>query len=468
MRLIDPSEWNPEGRVTVWDPTREMLDTLRAKEPVEQPLSFLQADHVRAVLANRAAGVKHQAYTAAAIRLPYPVDIDRLTQSLNEYLGAHQGLRCSIEAGEVGENGAPTIVRRLLSAGEVSLEPRSVDDADISGNAAEWMRNFFSATAVSDHFPALAAGLIQDPEHQTADFVLALDHAVADGLSQAIAVLEIASRYLGQQSPLTQPEQPSFLDYVNREYQVAAQVPADSAGTKLWQECIEFAGGVPRLGFPIGVENNEPQEVAVVPNEGPIADAEQLQALRALAKSRGYSFSTVMYAILALAHKRMSGSDKYATVTVSSTRGKEFALSQGWFCNFNPLFFTVEKDSVEELLDTVAEAQQRMKNTLAEPVHASLNNLITQGVVGPEVFQSPQMVTYMDLSWFSEPEGADLRVFGGVGKTKNANFWVARNPEGLVIGSQSPNNDTARNNVAQYFAEAHKIVQETVLARTNR
>lgn len=465
MRLMDPSDWAAEGRVTVWEPSDRMMSTLSAKETVDQPLSFLQADHVRSVMMNRVNGGTHKAYTASAIHLPYPVDAERLTQSVNEFLGAHEGLRCTIAVSDTEldqATGQPAIERKLLAPEEVAMQANEVDEADITGDAAEWLRGYFSRTAVSDNVPALAIAVVENAEEKTADLVLALDHAVGDGLSQAIGVLEIASRYLGQQTPLTMPQQPSFLDYVKREHEVASAVPADSPGTQLWEECINFVGGVPKLDLALGVENNEPQEVTPLQSDGPLADADDLQKLRAVAKSKGYSFSTVLYSILGLAHARCSGNKKYATVTVSSTRGMDYPLSQGWFCNFNPLFFTVEGNSVFDNLDNVAAAQKRMKATLAEPVHASLNNLVTLGKVGPEIFQSPQMVTYMDLSWFQEPEGADLRIFGGLGKTKNANFWAARNPEGLVIGSQAPNNPTARKSLAEFFAEAQKIVKETV------
>lgn len=91
MRLMDPSEWHPTGQITVWEPTAEMLDTLQSKQNTEQPLSFLQADHVRSVVARRVTGAAHQAYTASAMYLPWPVDKARLTDSVNAFLGAHEG-----------------------------------------------------------------------------------------------------------------------------------------------------------------------------------------------------------------------------------------------------------------------------------------------------------------------------------------------------------------------------------------
>lgn len=467
MRLMDPSEWHPTGQITVWEPTAEMLDTLQSKQNTEQPLSFLQADHVRSVVARRATGAAHQAYTASAMYLPWPVDKARLTGSVNAFLGAHEGLRCSINVDAPTDGPSPNITRTLLSPEEVDLQPQAVDasasdSAEATQDAAEWLSGYFSRTAVSDHMPALAVGLIEDEAAEKAELVLALDHAVGDGLSQVLSVLEIAQRYFEADSPLTTPQHPSFLEYVHNEHAAAAQVTPDSPGTQLWKECIQFVGGMPKLGIDIGVEEGQSQDVKVMESEGPIADPAQVNALRGLAKSRGYSFSTVIYAVLALAHKRMSGSEKYATVTVSSTRGSTYGLSQGWFCNFNPLFFPVEGDTVTEILDAVAHAQRRMKATLNEPVHASLMQLIQEGFIGQEVFQSPQMVTYLDLSWFEEPAGADLRLFGGIAQTKNANFWLARNPEGLIIGSQAPDNPVAGRSVAEYFATAAQIVHETV------
>lgn len=485
MQLIDPSEWQPTGHVTVWQPDAAMTQALSAAPAEDTPLSFLQNDHVKSVLIRRIDGKPHRAYTASSVSLPAPVDKERLTQVINDFLGAHEGLRASIEVDEAtvaanleaGNTFAPladALQRHLLAAADVSMEPVALPDAtaaganDSTGSLADRLNDYFADTAVSDHFPALAIALIEpdeepaDGQPATAELVLALDHAIGDGISQVVGIMELAMRYMGSEAALAGVERPSYLAYVRDEYAAAATVTPESPGAQLWEECIEFCGGVPRLSLELGLEEGELQPVRIAQGDGPMANPEQLNALRAFAKSKGYSFSTVIYALLGLAHKRLTGKSRYATVTVSSTRGAEYGLSIGWFANFNPLFFDINGDTIEEIIDDVAAAHARMMATLGEPVHASLGSLLMTGKIGPEVFQSPQMVTYLDLSWFPEPEGLNLRLFGGIGQTKNANMWLARQSGSLEMGSQAPDNEVAQTSLANYFGEVQAIVAETV------
>ena len=147
---------------------------------------------------------------------------------------------------------------------------------------------------------------------------------------------------------------------------------------------------------------------------------------------------------------------------VNSTRGKKYATSQGWFCNFNPLTFDITGETLDDILPTVAEAQQKMREVLYEPVHASIMPLLAAGAVDASIFDIPQLVTYMDLSWFTEPEGSNIRLLTGTGKTKNASLWVFRNPDGLLVGSQAPDNPVAAESLQTFFHAFRDAVQDAV------
>ena len=90
--------------------------------------------------------------------------------------------------------------------------------------------------------------------------------------------------------------------------------------------------------------------------------------------------------------------------------------------------------------------------------------LLSTGVVDASIFDSPQLVTYMDLSWFAEPEGANIRLLTGTGNTKNASLWVFRNPDGLVVGSQAPDNPTAAESFRTFFRAFRDAVHDAVQA----
>ncbi|MGJ0184593.1 condensation domain-containing protein [Corynebacterium glyciniphilum] len=460
MRIIDGHDWSPEGSVTTWLPSDTMTAAHTDATDDPTPASFLQTDHVRGVLTGRAHGRRHHAYTCSVATLPGIPDQERMTRAVNDFVSAHEGLRSTLSVDDDAPDGS--IRRRTLPTDAVDLVPTQV-----TGTATETITDLLATTAVFDHVPALAVVTVAREDGRSFDLLLALDHASGDGISQMTGLLELMARYSGDTGDaaqaLTADTHPSFLDYVRGEYARAATVSDGSPGVRAWRGLFEITGGrVPGFPLPTGIVDGEPQPVVGI--DGTLADRDLTDRLRALSREHGVSFSTVVYAALGVAHARLTGADHYATVVVSATRGRPYAVSQGWFCNFTPLYFPVTGTTVEDVLPDVVTAQARMKAALDEPVHASLGHLILSGQVDPSVMGSPQMVTYLDLGWFAEPEGADIRLFTGFGRTSNANLWIYRNADGLGIGSQAPDNPTARESVATYITAVHDILDSAVTA----
>lgn len=454
MRIIDGHDWSPQGMVTTWLPSETMTAAYADTADDPTSASFLQTDHVRGVLAGRAQGRRHHAYTCSVATLPGVPDEERMTRAVNAFVAAHEGLRSTLSVDGDAPDGS--IRRRTVPAAAVDLVPTPV-----TGTSPETITDLLATTAVFDHAPALAVVTVAREDGQSFDLLLALDHASGDGISQMTGLLELMARYTGDTGAaaqaLTAQTHPSFLDYIRDEHERAAAVGDDSPGVRAWRGLFEITGGrVPGFPLPTGIVDGEPQPVVGI--DGVLADPDLTGRLRALAREHQVSFSTVVYAALGLAHARLTGEDHYATVVVSATRGRRYAISQGWFCNFTPLYFPVSGTTVEDVLPDVVTAQARLKAALEEPVHASLGHLILSGQVDPSVMGSPQMVTYLDLGWFEEPAGADIRLFTGFGRTSNANLWVYRNTDGLGIGSQAPDNPTARQSVETYVATVHDIL----------
>lgn len=467
MRIIDGRTWNPEGRATAWLPAASMGAALDEAPDATTPASFLQTDHVRGVLANRVKGNPHRAFTCSATTLPGAPDLDRVTQAVNDFVAAHEGLRSILSVdGDVPDG---PIRRRTIAAEDVDLVPvdveRMSDPADPADSAdPSGLIDLVASAAVFDRLPAMVVLVVAKDDGSSFELFLALDHAAGDGVSQMVGLLELKARYLGQEVPgLTAERHPGFPGYVDAELAAAAQVGDDSPGVTAWREFFAASGGViPGFPLPTGIADGQPQPVASIVNEVGLADAETTAKLSQLAADHGTGLSSVIYAALGLAHKRITGEDVYATVVVSSTRGREYQFSQGWFCNFSPLTFPVEGETVGEVIDTVKAAQKRMKQTLREPVHASLGHLIARREVDPAVMLSPQMVTFLDMSWFEDGQGTDIRLFTGMGRTSNASLWLSRNSRGIGISSQAPDNTTARESLATYTAVIHDIFADSV------
>lgn len=453
MRIIDGRTWNPEGTATAWLPTPSMVAARDAAADAPTPASFLQADHVRGVLAQRAQGVPHRAFTCSVTTMPGVPDRDRLTRVVNDFVAAHEGLRSSLTVdGDVPDG---PIRRRTVPAEDVDLVP-----VDVDGDLIDVV----ASAAVFDHVPAMIVMVVAQDDGRGFELFLALDHSAGDGVSQMSGLLELKARYLGQSVPgLTDDRHPGFPGYVDAEVAAAATVGEDSPGVGVWREFFAATGGViPSFPLDTGIVDGQPQPVVSLVDETGLADAATMAALSDLAAEHGTGLSTVIYAALGLAHRKLTGEKVYATVVVSSTRGREYQFSQGWFCNFSPLSFAVEGGTVGDIIETVKAAQQRMKRSLHEPVHASLGYLIARGEVDPSVMVSPQMVTFLDLSWFEDDEGTDIRLFTGMGRTTNASLWLTRNARGIGLSSQAPDNPVARESLAAYVSAVHDMLSDSV------
>lgn len=490
MKAIESSEWVIDGALTVWEPSAQMAQAPKDTPTDPTPPSFLQKDHIRGVLTQRQAGNTHRAYTCAVATLPGPLNPDAMTQAVNNFVRSHEGLRSTFvvntdTAGAQGtdggasdaaaakpsggqpEFGGASVERKTVPASVIDLVPRLLAEApDDAGEttANDILNDYLPTHAVFDHFPGFVIGAVDKGKY--CEVFYAVDHAFGDGLSLCVGILELMARYTGTPAPgLVEDTHPSFVEYTREEYQRAATVTPDSPGVKLMQEFVQVTGGVPRFPLPTGIENNEPQPVKETQADFTLADANDVKVLRSLAHEKGVSFSTVVFALLALAEHKAAKTSRYSTIVVNSTRGKKYATSQGWFCNFNPLTFDITSETLDDILPTVAEAQQKMREVLYEPVHASIMPLLATGAVDASIFDSPQLVTYMDLSWFTEPQGSNIRLLTGTGKTKNASLWVFRNPDGLLVGSQAPDNPVAAESLQTFFHAFRDAVQDAVSRR---
>lgn len=453
MRIIDARDWVPEGTVTTWLPSAAMKDEATTAQDDPTPASFLQSDHVRGVLAARGQGRTHHAYTCSVATLPGVPDAVRMTRAVNAFVAAHEGLRSGLSV--AGDAPQEPIERRTLPAAAVDLVA-----TDVPGVPTDAITELLASTAVFDHVPALVVATVAREDAASFDLLFALDHASGDGLSQMTGILELIERYDGATPDTT----PSFLDYVRDEYARAATVHDDSPGVRAWRDMFALTDGrVPGFPLPTGVVDGVPQPAVGWASDGILADRDTTARLRDLARAHQVSFSTVLYAALGVAHARLTGQDRYATVVVAATRGRTYAHSQGWFCNFTPLSFPVAAGGVAAVLPDAAAGQARMKEALDEPVHASLGHLIGTGQVDASVMGSPQMVTYLDLGWFDEPADADVRLFTGVGRTANANLWISRNDAGLGLSCQAPDNPTARESVRTYVATLREVLAEAAV-----
>ncbi|MGW0037422.1 condensation domain-containing protein [Gordonia sp. NPDC003376] len=452
MRLIDDDDWTPEpGTILEWSPSAATLAAAAAAPAHPVGPSFLQRDHISAVLVQRADGRIHRGYTCSTVHVDESLDTDRMTVAITEFLGAHEGMRSSFR---MGDDGQP--IRFVVDTGDVSLVVTPSEDTDPLAHIDRRL----PTEAVFDAFPGCAFGAVSRPG--SFDLYFGIDHAYGDGASQVLGLVEILARYRGDTSSPLVTTHGSHIDHTTAEYARAAQVTPDSESVTQWRHVLTGSGGrIPVFPLPLGLENDEPQPVWFA--EAELADAAGTDRLVALAKQHGTGLTGVLHTALAIAGRLLDDREWYATATVLSSRSGEHMASQGWYVNFAPLGFPVPSTDFVEVLEQAGPAVEAMKRASADPVHAALGILLVQGVIDPSVVVSPQMVNLLDFRWFpTAPNTRDLVVFTGEGRTRNASMWAWRTADGLRIGTQYPGNPVAQESVTRFFATVRDIIAAAV------
>lgn len=449
MRLGPASQWRPgTGRIVAWSPTRATAAAAQAAPPHPVGPSFLQRDHISAVLAQRSDGREHRGFTAGTITVDADLDEAAMTGALTAFVRAHEGLRSGFRIID------DAIVRYVVDPADIALVATESDETDPHRHLAERLPE----TAVFDAFPGCAFGAVIRPG--SFDLYFGIDHAYGDGSSQVLGLLEILARYRGDtHHPLVSDDHGSHIEHTRTELDHASRIDAASAGVCEWRRVLMTSGGgLPRFPLPLGVDD-APAPVAI--DTGLLADAATADQLAELAASHHTSMTAVIYAALALTQRQLSGARWFATAAVLSTRSGPHQGSQGWYCNFVPVGFEVRGDHIDEIIDDAAAAAVASRRALADPVHGALSVLLAEGAIDPSVVASPQMVTYMDFRWFPTPADVrDLLVFTGEGRTRNASLWISRDADGLHITTQRPDNPIAAESVARYF----RMVADTLAA----
>ena len=454
MRFIAGGDWKPlPGTLIDWVPSEATQIASQQAPPHPTPPSFLQRDHINAVLAQRAEGRVHRGYTCSALRVDGDLDTDQMTAAITDFLRAHEGLRSSFRVVD------SQVVRYVVAADAIEMEPHEVGAATPS----EHLDHRLPVDAVFDAFPGCAFGVVTRPG--SFDLYYGVDHAFGDGSSQVLGLLELLARYRNEQShPLVAATPASHLDYIADEYGRAGSVSGESPSVLRWREVLAAAGGtIPPFPLPLGADD-APQPVTIHTEE--LVDAPTTERLAELASTHDTSLVSVVYSGLAIAQRALNGDDWYATATVLSTRGSgAHRTSQGWYCNFAPIGFPVVGDELSEVINASAAAVAASKAAAQDPVHACLAVLIGEGTLDPSAAQSPQMVNYLDFRWFPTPAGAhDLVVFTGEGRTRNASLWISRDIDGLRIATQRPDNPVAAESVSRFFTAVRQALTAGVPA----
>ncbi|MEE4022477.1 condensation domain-containing protein [Gordonia sp. PKS22-38] len=434
------------GSTVEWrlaEPDRAASEAVRTTEG----LSFLQQDHVRACLEKRERGAPHTGTATSVTVFDEPLDRDAMAAALTLFTRRHEELRAMYPADEHGP------FRAVAPAEATRYVTVEIGDAVAADDVLAHVIDRVVSEAHFDVMPGIIFGAVDDGNRFT--FYTACDHSHTDGYSQFMGVAEIARLYrsIRDGGEPAAPTAGGFGDLIRAEAQVARSVDPGDPRVGIWREILsDHDRRVPGFPFDLGLADGE--LAPALPVQRVLADADHLAAIDARRAVDGASMAGVLYAALAAAQRELLGVERFFTATVLSTRSADTLDTQGWLCNFAPVAFAIPSGvAFGGLVATATAAVARARDLAGLPVHVVLALLAGDGSYVPTP-GSPQMVSYIDFRRIpgnDDPALQKLTCFQAVGETKNANTWLTRYADHLVLDGHIPDNATARTSFDRYI-----------------
>lgn len=460
MIITAMRNWRPEpGDLLEWRPTEQARAVADAAPVEADPPTFLQQTHVRGFLAKQQRGGPHRAFLGVTTEVEGDLDEDALTRALTSYVHRHDGLHTFFSAA------GPAIVRHRIDSTAIDFEVHNAGALEHTDAFADYIHHRFENDATSIRWPGFAFGAVRRPGSFTIYY--GCDHAFSDGASQVLALSELVDRYRAEvdgsePSVYTSAPTGGFPDYACTEHALAQAHTAESPELAEWLQIFESHGStMPAFALDLGLA---PSETAPVrPVEFDLLDTAGTDAFDAVCKAAGGKLISGIYAALAITDYELAGRPEYYGMSVLNSRDVgNYALSQGWFCNFAPVAFrTADASSFRELMPLAHEGHLRSKRLARVPVQAVIMALLASGASAEEVAKSPHMLSYIDFRWFpgvgSTPYEKGL-LFTGEGETANASMWINRDHSHLYFGSQTPDTPQARNELSRYHEHLHRVI----------
>jgi hypothetical protein len=456
-------DWADEpGEFVSWEPSATSL-AKAAEAPVsEVPVSYQQAQHLRAYREHTARGTQMARLTIPAWNIQGRCDIRLMTHVINAYLRRHDTYRSWFEFVD-GPDGEDVVRRTLRSPKDIKYVAtnRGVCTPD------QW-RDFVLSTPSPMEWGCFRFGIIQRPDHFT--FFMTVDHVHVDAMYLGLAFVEIHMMYVqlaAGGAPIPLPEAGSYADYCVRQRKFTSALTVDSPQVRGWMEFTDRNNGtLPKFPLPLG----DPS----VPCEGDLMtvhlmDAEQSDAFESACTDAGARFLGGIFAAAAIAEHELTGNPTYHVITPTSTRDSQAEMmTTGWFTGTVP----VSVDVVPESFATTVRSAQGAFDSNLPLAHVPFERVLE--LAGDHGVRKPDpgvpMISYMDgtlaplsSSVVGEWDTLNGKIFSEMGAANQIGMWFNRFHHGTSVTVAFPNNPIALESVTRYM-DALKSVFTRVAA----
>lgn len=450
-------DWAPTpGVVISWHPTSAAVANARLAPVSDVPVSYMQAQHIRGVYEQDAAGLDYSRQIIATCEVPGQCDIAAMNVAINTYLRRHDTYRSWFEYAGDGD-----IVRRSIAdPADVEFEP--VDQGEMT---AEDARKHIVDIPTPLEWGCFSFGIVQSDDHF--DFYASIDHVHGDAALIGITMLEAHGMYaslMASGQPVELPAAGSFDEFCVHERESTSDLTVDSPEVRAW---IEFAencnNNLPEFPLPLG----NPLQPTVADMAGQILmDAEQTERFESACAAAGARFVGGLFACAARVEHELTGAATYYGLTPRDTRRTSDNFStQGWFTGLVPITVPIAAASFGEAAWAAQASFDSGLNLARVPYYRVLE--LAPWLDKPH----PNFPVSNFLHGGAAPlnailAAADMGYSNNIGIYSDGRFsyqltiYVFRYEAGTVMSVLFPDNPIAQKSVARYMAAMRTVCEQ--------
>jgi hypothetical protein len=454
MLMTTITDYAPEpGRLV------EFRATAAGGPVTPEPLSYLQENHLRRLLANQEAGRSQSPWLATVFDLPGKFRPEAMAAALEKWLDRHPTLLTWFSLDDDGDLQRHTVERdtvalEIVPAGEV---------ADIAG----YLHERFDEGTDPLRWPPFVAGAIVREDSATVYY--AVDHSHSDGYSVMLVFAELRAFYeaelAGTRARL--PEVGSYVDACVLERERAAGLTLDSPEAREWLD-FWLSGPPPRFPLELGTEPGRFYPTAAVDLD--VFDAAEAEAFSHACKANGAGLSAGWLTALGITAYELADVKNYRGLAVVHTRDEpRWQAAQGWFINLGPVAFPLAGQGDFGEVVVRAQAAFEQAQSLAQVSLLRVAELLLGLDPQGDAAAVPPMASYLDMRHAPcarEWKEANVALLVGQGQTADVSMWLNRLVGRTYLKAQYPDTEAARAAVSRYLEHLVRVLRE--IARTGR
>jgi len=453
-------DWNPDpGPVICWHASAAAKAKAQEAPVSPVPPSYQQAQHLRRYNDHVARGLDMSRLMIFTWELPGRCDVRAMNYAINAHVRRHDTYHSWFECRD-----ADTIVRHTIAdPADIDLKPtkhsemtpQELREHISTPHPLQWDCFYFGVIQAGDHFTVYAS----------------IAHLCVDPMIVGVLFREIHQMYtalVAGAAPVELPVAGRYGDYCAEQRRELAALTPDSPAVRGWIEFAGHNGGtLPYFPLPLG-DLSVPYAGKLITET--LMDEQQTARFEDACVAAGARFSGGVFGCAALTEHRLTGADRFSTVTTTDTRRTPTELmTTGWFTGLVPVTVTAT-----EVFEDAARCAQEAFDAGIELATVPFDRVLE--LAPPEAgLGRPRpgnfVMSFLDASIapLSAVANSDLnfRVYDEGRVSHQVSMWVTRLQHETRVSLLFPDNPVASESIDRYITAMKATYARVASGRAN-